>query len=88
LNTEISFRYENRCAVIVIIELPRISSKIEKEQIRFTVTRAVSGFYESSVFTLALSVVFISIFALFVARIERKEFERLPYVGVLVKRFL
>ena len=54
----------------------------------FFLHRAVSGFYESSVFTLALSVVFISIFALFVARIERKEFERLPYVGVLVKRFL
>jgi len=54
----------------------------------FFLHRALSGLYQNTIFELGLAVIMISLFALFIAKVEKKEFEQLPYVGGLVKRFL
>ena len=54
----------------------------------FFLHRALSGLYQNTIFELGLAVILISLFALLIAKVEKKEFEQLPYVGGLVKRFL
>lgn len=48
----------------------------------------IIGFFESTVFSLAIALIFIAAFALFVIKIERKEFQRFPLIGVAVKKYL
>jgi hypothetical protein len=54
----------------------------------FFLHHAISGLYQSTFFSLGLAIVFIFAFALFILKIERKEFEQLPFVGVFVRKFL
>ena len=54
----------------------------------FFVHQAVTSWYNNTLFSLGLAFVFIFAFALFVAKVERREFAQLPYVGVFVRRFL
>src|SRR6185503_1817095 len=54
----------------------------------FFLHRTLSGLYQNTFFELGVAVILISLFALFIAKVEKKEFEQLPYVGGLVKRFL
>ena len=46
----------------------------------------VTKFYDNTVFSLLFAVVLILAFIVFILRIERKEFEQFPYVGVLVRK--
>jgi O-antigen/teichoic acid export membrane protein len=52
----------------------------------FFLHKAISGFYESTIFSLSLATIFILAFMLFIMRIERKEFAQFPYIGVLVRK--
>jgi O-antigen/teichoic acid export membrane protein len=54
----------------------------------FFLHSGVTHFYNNIVFSLAFASVLILAFALFIVKIEKKEFEQLPYVGALVKRYL
>jgi O-antigen/teichoic acid export membrane protein len=54
----------------------------------FFLHHAISGLYQSTFLSLGLAIVFIFAFALFILKIERKEFEQLPFVGVFVRKFL
>ncbi|MEO8710578.1 MAG: oligosaccharide flippase family protein [Parafilimonas sp.] len=52
----------------------------------FFIHKAVSGFYENTIFSLSLAAVFILAFMLFILRVERKEFAQFPYIGALVRK--
>lgn len=54
----------------------------------FFVHYKISALYQNTVFALGLAVVLTAAFVVFIARIERREFAQLPYVGALVKKFL
>ncbi|HEY6902439.1 MAG TPA: oligosaccharide flippase family protein [Puia sp.] len=41
----------------------------------------ITGFWANQVFSLILGTLFIGAYALFILRVERKEFQRLPYIG-------
>jgi len=45
----------------------------------------ITGFWKNSFFSFGLASVFTLAYILFVMRIERKEFQKLPYIGKFVK---
>jgi O-antigen/teichoic acid export membrane protein len=56
--------------------------------ILFFIHHAISGLFTSTILTLALGLVFILAFSLFIAKIEKKEFVHLPVIGGVIKKYL
>ena len=54
----------------------------------FFAHKGITSFYSNTIFSLSLGVLFILGFTVFIAKIEKKEFIQLPFVGGLVKRYL
>ncbi len=54
----------------------------------FSLHNFITGFYNNTAFSLSLALVLILAFVLFVIKIEKKEFMQMPYIGVLVKKYL
>lgn len=54
----------------------------------FFVHKGITSFYSNTVFSLSLGILFILGFTIFIAKIEKKEFIQLPFVGSLVKKYL
>lgn len=54
----------------------------------FFLHKTIISFYSNTIFSLSLGAIFIFAFGVFIAKIEKKEFIQLPYVGVLVKKYL
>lgn len=52
----------------------------------YLVHYVLTGIWSNRVFSLTLGTVFIAAYALFVLRVERKEFQRLPYIGKYLNR--
>jgi O-antigen/teichoic acid export membrane protein len=54
----------------------------------FFLHNGITKLYDNTIFSLVFAAVLVLAFALFIIKIEKKEFEQMPYVGVLVKRYL
>ncbi len=48
----------------------------------------ITNIYSNTIFGLALAIIFIVAFTLFILKIEKKEFERFPLIGVAIKKYL
>lgn len=48
----------------------------------------ITNLYSNTIFALILAVAFILAFIIFILKIEKKEFERFPLIGVAVKKYL
>lgn len=52
----------------------------------YAVHRGLVGIWNNHWFNLATATLLLSLFVLFVAKVERKELERMPFIGKLVMK--
>jgi O-antigen/teichoic acid export membrane protein len=53
----------------------------------FFLHNTVAIFYNNTVFSLSVAIIFVLAFLFFIIKVEKKEFVQFPYVGALVKRY-
>lgn len=54
----------------------------------FLLHHFIIGFFASTILALGLAIILITAFALFIIKIEKKEFQNFPFIGVAVKKYL
>jgi hypothetical protein len=56
--------------------------------ILFFMHKGITAFVDSTIFSLTLGTVLTSAFMFFILRVEKKEFQQMPYVGRYVAKFV
>jgi hypothetical protein len=56
--------------------------------ILFFIHKGITSFVDSTIFSLVLGTIFTTAFIFFVLRVEKKEFQQMPYVGRYVEKYV